>query len=239
MACCKLRVVTQARILFYIYGVKGSIMTKHTFCQKLRHLNPVLLVTGALLFTVGFTHAQDKVPKDFGSNPFKQDTTALPEPDFKVEAGFISNLSGSGSYQYLRPGARFPLSERLSLNGGLLISQGHLFGGSEIASPNIPQKRVSLDFAGTYAVSDNFMIRGATRLPLNNRPTSTESYRLSPAQQRAFQFQAAYNIGDHMQIEAGVQYQEGGYPLGPQQSLFNSGRGSFSNQWGRSWGGGW
>jgi hypothetical protein len=177
--------------------------------------------------------------------PFIKDSTILEKPDIQVEAGFMSSFSGNGSYQYLRPSLRYPVSDRLTLSGGLLISRGSVYNTGESAALGSYEPRMHLDVAGSYKVSEQLTLSGAARFPLNNNTSNAkEGFRsLTPRQQRAFSFEANYSIADNVQIEAGFQYQEGGNAFrrrsqffGPQRGGFNSGFGGFDrsrgvNQW--------
>lgn len=188
-----------------------------------------ILSTGFLLGFLGLTTAQAQLPASMEGKPYITDSSALPEPDIQVSAGFMSNLNGSGSYQYLRPGLQWPVSERFSLRGGLLLSRGGFSRSLEGTSPaSSLSPRAYLDIGGTYELSDRLTLEGDARLPLNNSgagPAESAQFQRYQ-QQRAFRFEASYKIAEHVQIEAGMQYQEGGYPL--RRNGFQ--RGPFNNQ---------
>lgn len=173
--------------------------------------------------------------------PIKEDSTILQKPDIQVEAGFMSTLSGNNSYQYLRPSLQIPISNRLALGGGLLISRGSFYNTGESNALRNYQPRMHLDLAGSYKVSEALRLSGAARLPLKSYSSSDRDrfHSLTSQQQRAFSFEANYRIADNVQIEAGFQYQEGGNDfrrqspfLSPGRSGFNSGFGGFDRSWG-------
>jgi hypothetical protein len=187
-----------------------------------------ILITGFLLFFLGLTTARAQLPGSVEGKPYTTDSSVLHEPNIQVSAGFMSNLGGSGSYQYLRPGLQLPVSERFSLRGGLLLSRGGLYNGPERITPaNGLRSSAYLDIGGTYNISDRLTLEGDARLPLNTSKAGSAEFAQFQRyqQQRAFRFEASYEIAEHVQIEAGMQYQEGGYPLrrsGPQRGLFNN-----------------
>ncbi len=179
--------------------------------------------------------------QNYSENPFAKDSTILQKPDIQVEVGFMSSFPGNNSYQYVRPSLQYPVSDRLTISGGLLISRGGFYNTGESNALRDVQPRMHLDLAGSYKVSEELTFSGAARLPLNNNTSNvTEGFQsLTPRQQRAFSFEANYSIADNVQIEAGVQYLEGGnafrrpsqfFPRGSRG--FNSGFGGFDRSWG-------
>ena len=199
---------------------------------------PFLMI---LPFMVAHSMAQDIL--DETGNTIKADSSFLKAPDVQVEAGFIGTFSGNGTYQYMRPSLQFPVSDQLTLSGGLLIGRGNLYNTYRGPATGLQQRQVQLDLAGAYQVTSQLTFEGAASFPLTSASNSNRegSYGLTPQQERAFRFEAAYSVSDKMTIEAGFQYREGRYPIGrpnnffhPQRPALNGGFGGFDQRWGNS-----
>lgn len=206
-------------------------------CPYLKVL--VLIICLLSLSFWGFSQETNKVNSKYDylegkssaldSSSNKDYDASLPDPSFSVQTGILTGLGdGLGTYSYLAPQVRFPVSNRLTLKGGLMLENKPSLNFNQEAGIHSPGTGYTSSYfmaGGSYMLDDHLTLSGAGFMEIPIGQAKGQNSSLGNGN-KGFRMNVHYEANDHLHFDVGVQIRKGS-PYGHQPFLnngFRSGR---------------
>lgn len=202
----------------------------------------ILVILGSV---PGLGLAQDTGNSKAGYNYFDREhssldtqsdlnNNALPEPSFSVQTGMMTGLGNDmGTYSYLSPQMRFPVSQRFSLNTGLMLENRPVYGYNQeegFHSSGQNYNSAYLMAGGDYQIDEHLTLSGSGFMEIPGASGIGSNEGLSNAS-KGFRMNMHYEVNDHLHFDVGVQMREGNR-YGP-NPYFNNGFNTSPTPFGR------